>query len=28
MVWNDQREITNSLKQIRREVEDSLRRLK
>jgi aryl-alcohol dehydrogenase-like predicted oxidoreductase len=27
MVWNDKREITNSLKQIRREVEDSLRRL-
>ena len=27
MVWNEQREITNSLKQIRREVEDSLRRL-
>jgi aryl-alcohol dehydrogenase-like predicted oxidoreductase len=27
MVWNEKREITNSLKQIRREVEDSLRRL-
>jgi aryl-alcohol dehydrogenase-like predicted oxidoreductase len=27
MVWNDKREITNSLKQIRRECEDSLRRL-
>jgi aryl-alcohol dehydrogenase-like predicted oxidoreductase len=27
MVWDDKREITNSLKQIRREVEDSLRRL-
>jgi aryl-alcohol dehydrogenase-like predicted oxidoreductase len=27
MVWNDKGEITNSLKQIRREVEDSLRRL-
>ena len=27
MVWNDKHEITNSLKQIRREVEDSLRRL-
>ena len=27
MVWNDKREITNSLKQIRREAEDSLRRL-
>ena len=27
MVWNDQREITNSMKQIRREAEDSLRRL-
>ncbi len=28
MVWDDQRNITNSLQQIRREVEDSLRRLK
>jgi aryl-alcohol dehydrogenase-like predicted oxidoreductase len=28
MVWDDKGEITNSLKQIRREVEDSLRRLK
>ncbi|MDW5266524.1 MULTISPECIES: aldo/keto reductase [Acidobacteriaceae] len=27
MVWDEKREITNSLKQIRREVEDSLRRL-
>jgi aryl-alcohol dehydrogenase-like predicted oxidoreductase len=27
MVWDDQRQITNSLKHIRREVEDSLRRL-
>jgi aryl-alcohol dehydrogenase-like predicted oxidoreductase len=27
MVWDDKREITNSLKQIRREVEESLRRL-
>jgi len=27
MVWNEQREITNSMKQIRREVEDSLKRL-
>lgn len=27
MVWDDKHEITNSLKQIRREVEDSLRRL-
>jgi aryl-alcohol dehydrogenase-like predicted oxidoreductase len=27
MVWDNSREITNSLKQIRREVEDSLRRL-
>jgi aryl-alcohol dehydrogenase-like predicted oxidoreductase len=27
MVWDDKREITNNLKQIRREVEDSLRRL-
>lgn len=27
MVWDDKREISNSLKQIRREVEDSLRRL-
>jgi aryl-alcohol dehydrogenase-like predicted oxidoreductase len=27
MVWNEKREITNSLKQIRRECEDSLRRL-
>jgi aryl-alcohol dehydrogenase-like predicted oxidoreductase len=27
MVWNEKREISNSLKQIRREVEDSLRRL-
>jgi len=27
MVWDDKREITNSLKQISREVEDSLRRL-
>jgi aryl-alcohol dehydrogenase-like predicted oxidoreductase len=27
MVWDDKREITNSLKHIRREVEDSLRRL-
>jgi aryl-alcohol dehydrogenase-like predicted oxidoreductase len=27
MVWDDKREITNSMKQIRREVEDSLRRL-
>lgn len=27
MVWDENREITNSLKQIRREVEDSLRRL-
>jgi len=27
MIWNDKREITNSLKQIRRECEDSLRRL-
>ncbi len=27
MVWDEKREVTNSLKQIRREVEDSLRRL-
>ena len=27
MIWSDKREITNSLKQIRRECEDSLRRL-
>jgi aryl-alcohol dehydrogenase-like predicted oxidoreductase len=27
MVWNEQREITNSMKHIRREVEDSLKRL-
>ena len=27
MVWDEKREITNSLKQIRREVEESLRRL-
>ncbi len=27
MVWNEQREITNSMQQIRREVEDSLKRL-
>jgi aryl-alcohol dehydrogenase-like predicted oxidoreductase len=27
MIWDEKREITNSLKQIRREVEDSLRRL-
>jgi aryl-alcohol dehydrogenase-like predicted oxidoreductase len=27
MVWDEKREITNSLKQVRREVEDSLRRL-
>ncbi len=27
MVWNEQREIVNSMKQVRREIEDSLRRL-